>query len=427
MNCQDYAQNFWDGIIVYEFDPVTFTSTTTHRKLEVDGEYDADFAASPLFAGLKQFNDTDIDTWTQELRLSSNNTKGLRWVGGVYFDFDKQEVGPMGQQFPEFDPVTKDYLGNFEMNAESKNDSHTRAVFGQVMVPLYERFELTLGGRYQRIEKEIDLDMYYLPVGITGPPMFSLKDKKTWDTFLHRAALSYKITDDWTAYTSYSHGYMPGGFNFFAMAGSAEDNSFEPQRSTNYELGVKGSLKDFRVAVSVFLMDIEDIHVYKAIGNMYVTDNAKKAYSQGAELELTWLPAAGLELTGAVGFIDAKYDDYDLGTVKFDGKRIEQTPRHTMRAGVAYIHPNGPYARIDVKNQGAINFFDSANQNLTKRSGYILANMKAGWRFSGWDVYAYVENLTDEKYIRSFKSNSMVSIAEFGEPRTFGVGVRYEF
>lgn len=413
--------------IVYEFDPVTFTSTTTHRKLEVDGEYDADFAASPLFAGLKQFNDTDIDTWTQELRLSSNNTKGLRWVGGVYFDFDKQEVGPMGQQFPEFDPVTNDYLGNFEMNAESKNDSHTRAVFGQVMVPLYERFELTLGGRYQRIEKEIDLDMYYLPVGITGPPMFSLKDKKTWDTFLPRAALSYKITDDWMAYTSYSHGYMPGGFNFFAMAGSAEDNSFEPQRSTNYELGVKGSLKDFRVAASVFLMDIEDIHVYKAIGNMYVTDNAKKAYSQGAELELTWLPAAGLELTGAVGFIDAKYDDYDLGTVRFDGKRIEQTPCHTMRAGVAYIHPNGPYARIDVKNQGAMYFFDSANQNLTKRSGYILADMKAGWRFSGWDVYAYVENLTDEKYIRSFKSNSMVSIVEFGEPRTFGVGVRYEF
>lgn len=413
--------------VAYEFDVATLTSITTHRKFEIDGEYDADFAASPLFAGLKQFNTTDIGTWTQELRLSSNNAEGIRWVGGTYVDFERRDQGPFGFQFPNFDPLTDAYLGNFEMNAESKTDSNTQAVFGQVMVPLGERFELTLGGRYQRIEKKIDLDMYYLPVGMAGPPMFSLNEKKSWTTFLPKAALSYKLTDDWTAYASYSQGYMPGGFNYIAMEGTAEDNSFEPQRSINYELGVKGALEGFRVAASVFRMDIKDIHVFKAIGTMFVSDNANKAHSQGAELELTWLPVDEIEVSGAFGFIDAKYDDYDTGTVKFDGKKIEQTPSHTARVGAAYYHPSGPYARLDVKNQGAMYFYDDVNMDFAKQGAYTVADMRIGWRYADWDVYAYVQNLTDEKYITFLRSSSLLTMASFGQPRTFGVGVRYQF
>ncbi|WP_051822330.1 TonB-dependent receptor [Desulfonatronum thiodismutans] len=411
----------------YEFDAVTLTSTTTHRKMEAEGDYDADFGDSPLFAGLKQFDESTLDTWTQELRLSSNNTEGLRWVGGVYVDFERRDQGPYGMQFPNFDPLTYASLGNFEMNAESKTDSKTQAVFGQVMVPLGAGFEMTLGGRYQRIEKKIDLDMFYLPVGMAGPPMFSFNDKKTWNTFLPKAALSYKIAEDWTAYASYSQGYMPGGFNYFAMGGTAEDNSFDPQRSTNYELGVKGALEGFRVAASVFHMDIKDIHVYKSVGTMYLTDNAKKAHSQGAELELTWLPMDEIELTGAFGIINAKYDDYDAGAVKFDGKKIEETPSHTARVGVAYYHPLGPYARLDVKNQGAIYFYDDVNKDFARQGAYTVADMRIGWRYADWDLYAYVQNLTDEKYITSFRSNTMVSYAGFGQPRTFGVGVRYQF
>jgi outer membrane receptor protein involved in Fe transport len=45
-----------------------------------------------------------------------------------------------------------------------------------------------------------------------------------------------------------------GSFNYFATAGTAEDNSFEPQRSANYEAGLKGSLDRLRVAASVFYM-----------------------------------------------------------------------------------------------------------------------------------------------------------------------------
>ncbi len=84
--------------------------------------------------------------------------------------------------------------------------------------------------------------MYILPVGVSGPAMNHFNDEKTWNTFLPKLALSYKINEDWTTYTSISKGYMPGGFNYFAMNDDKDANSFEAQKSTNYEIGLKGYL-----------------------------------------------------------------------------------------------------------------------------------------------------------------------------------------
>lgn len=414
----------------YDFGAVMLSSTTTHRKLELKGDYDADSANNLIYAGLKTFDNTELDTWNQELRLSSNSETGIRWVGGLYLDVEQCDKGPYGMQFPGPGPEPDTFV-NYEMNAESKTDSDTYAIFGQLILPLGLDFELTLGGRYQSIEKKIDLDMFYLPVGITGVPMFEFQGEKSWDVFLPKFALSYGISNAWNAYASYSQGYMPGGFNFFAMGGTEEDNSFEPQQSTNYEIGIKGSLDRLRVNASLFYMDIEDIHVYKAIGNMYLTDNAKKAHSQGVELDLTYRLTETIELSGAAGIIQAEYDDYDAGDagdgISYDGENIENTPSHTFRFGVAYLHPKGFYTRLDIKNQGHIYFYDDFNKDLVKEDAYTMIDAKIGYKFDTYDFYVYGKNLSDEKYINSFMSNSSTATAYFGEPITVGLGVRYQF
>ncbi len=409
--------------ITYDFDALSLTSVTTRKKTNMNGVYDADFTSGTAYNGLKQFNTTDLETWTQEFRASSTKKEGFRWVGGVYFDFEQRDQGPYGMEFP-FPP-----FGNFEMNAMSRSDSNTQAVFGQVMIPLVAGFELTAGGRYQQIEKKMDLDMYYLPVGTSGSPMYSLHGKKTWDAFLPKLALSYKINNNLTTYFTWSQGYMPGGFNYFATSGTADDNSFKPQRSTNYELGLKGSYNRLSFAASLFRMDIKDIHVYKSdsTGSIFLTSNAKEAHSQGIELEARYLLLDGLELSAAAGFIDAEYDDYDTGTKNLKGNKIENTPSHTAKIGIAYSHPKGVYARADIRNQGDTYFYDSGNQRFGKQKSYTVADMKVGYRFGDWDIYGYVKNLADEAYVNSYQSSARLTMVGFGEPRTYGAGVRYKF
>ncbi|WP_020586639.1 TonB-dependent receptor [Desulfobacter curvatus] len=413
----------------YAFDAVTLTSTTTHKKRDIEGNFDADYLSGTYYDGLIMYDYSETETYTQELRISSNNESGIRWVGGLYLDVESHEQGPYGMQYPYYDS-SGTFYGNFDYNAESDTDSTTYAAFGQAMVPLGERFELTLGGRYQHIDKEIDLDMYYLPVGTTGAPYFSFSEEKDWDVFLPKAALSYRLSDNWHTYISYSQGYMPGGFNYFASSGTTEDNSFESQKSANYELGIKGHVNRFRLAATLFYMDIEDVHVYKSDGVNFYTDNADSAHSQGVELEIAYKLTDTIELTGSLGLIEAKYDTYDAGNgISFDGQDIENTPSYTATAGVSYTqHPGqGFYGRVDMKAAGETYFYADYDKDFVKEDAYITFNAKIGYRTGDWDVYVYGKNLTDEEYIVSFTSNTRLSRADFGDPLTVGIGIRYHF
>ena len=411
----------------YAFDAVTLTSTTTHKKQDMEGDYDVDYQADTIYDGLRQFNYNETDAYTQELRVSSNNASGVRWIAGLYLDSEDHEQNPLGMQYPSYDSSGAFY-GNFDYKAESEIDSTTYAAFGQAMVPLGERFELTLGSRYQHIDKEIDVDIYVLPVGTTGAPTSSFSGDKDWDAFLPKAALSYALGDNWHTYVSYSQGYMPGGFNPFASSGTTEDNSFEPQKSANYEIGIKGDVNRLRLAATLFYMDIEDIQIYKADGVNLYTDNAESAHSQGVELELAYQLTDTIELTGSLGLIEAKYDSYDAGNgISFDGKDIENTPSYTATAGISYRHPGGLYGRVDMRASGETSYFDDANDGFVEDDAYALIDAKIGYLIGGWDFYVYGKNLTDEEYITYFMSTTRQTLAEFGQPLTVGAGLRYRF
>ncbi len=428
--------------VSYDFDRFKLKSITTHRVRDIDGLYDEDGSAnSPMgMDGLIMFGDKTLTTWTEELRLTSSNTTGFRWIGGVYLDKDETE-GALGMQFPGAmmaSPV------NLEQQSVYDEDAKTQAVFGQVMLPFGQNFELTLGGRYQHIAKKIHQDLYMVPVqgafkaNVTGMnPMFAYDGDKTWNVFLPKVALAWFVNGNYTAYASFSQGYMPGGFNSFAMAGGTAENTFEPQKSTNYEIGLKTDHDKWRLNLAAFYMDIADIHIYKAIGNMWLTDNADKAHCLGAELEAAWLPVKGLELSAGLSVMQAEYDDYDLGTnpfdpsggtIKLDGKDMEGSPNHTLRVSASYHHPSGLYGRMDVRHVGNVYYYDNVAQNLQKADTYTLANARLGWLYGNWDVYAFVRNATDEKYIDAFNSNGMEGgKAGFGDPRAIGVGLSYSF
>ncbi len=422
-DCETEQEIFSQSLkLSYDFEVMTLTSITTHKYSELDYLTDGDYGDDPTYAGLTHFMHIDFENYTQEIRLAGNNETGIRWVGGLYFDYEDREEGPLGQQFPV-------YGYEYEMNCESDTESTTYAIFGQVIIPFKKRFELTLGGRYQYINKDYALDTYYLPVGTSGVPMFSLDTGKDWSVFIPKAALSYSLNNNWNTYASYSEGYMPGGFNYFASSGTAEDNSFEPQRSKNYEIGIKGRLDRLRMAASIFYMNIEDIHVYKTSGmEYYYTDNADSAHSQGVELELAYRLTDSIELTGSFGIIDAEYDRYDAGDgVSFDGKKIQTTPSYTANIGATYIHPKGFYSRVDLKATGETYFYNDINKSFDKEDAYITLAARIGYQTGSWDFYVYGKNLTDKEYITSYTPTSTYSLIEFGDPLTVGVGVRYRF
>ncbi|KLE07696.1 TonB-dependent receptor [Aliarcobacter butzleri] len=403
----------------YELEKVKFDSVTTHKKLLQNGFYDADYLANNANDDLAQWNDTEMNTWSQEFKLSSKN-QDIKWITGLYFDKEEREQSPYGGEQLYYGSV-------YYSNADSSTDSKTQAIFGQTMIPLGEDFELTLGGRYQKIKKEISADVLNTWGGITTAD-FSYNDKKTWNTFLPKAALSYKINDNLTTYVSISKGYMPGGFSYFPSNNISENNSFEPQKSINYEVGTKYIGETFALNAAIFRMNIEDIHVYRIDqANNFTPVNAKKAHSQGIELDGTYFLTDNLSLSGAVGLIQAKYDDYDNGTGNYNGEKIENTPSYTANFGISYLADKGIYGRLDFNAVGESNALDYINKRMLKTDGGITANAKIGYKIGTWDLYSYVNNITDEDYVTGYMAKNGLSLTTFNDPRRFGIGAIYKF
>lgn len=396
---------------------------STHRDSSIAGDFDADYSDGANNLGYEQWNYTDTEIFTHELRVS-NFENDIKWVAGLYMDSEDRTQNPYGME--TYYEYTGYGAGKYKALAASTTKNDTYALFGQTMLPLSEQLELTLGGRYQKIEKDFYAHVVNTFLGSTMSD-FSVDAEKNWDIFLPKLALAYKKSDNLTSFLSISKGYMPGGYNYFPSSASAEDALFKPEKTVNYEMGVKGGFRDFNFAASIFYMDIEDIHVYQFVNNVVSVDNADQAHSYGLELEGQYFLSDAFDISGSLGLIKAKYDDYDAGDKKLDGKDIENVPSHTLNLTLNYHGDSGLYGYFNIEDQGDVYYFRTSNADFIKSERDPIINIKFGKQFSSWDMYAYVDNLTDEDYVTSYMANSSLAVAVVNEPRFVGIGAKYNF
>lgn len=113
----DYALSFAD-----------LTSITAFRNSSLVQNADSDFTSADLVG--RNFNDTDIDTFTQELRLSSNNTEGMiDWmVGAFYFDESVEVENEFfyGADFRQFLDIEATWAGAAAQAAAASQPIPTR-------------------------------------------------------------------------------------------------------------------------------------------------------------------------------------------------------------------------------------------------------------------------------------------------------------
>lgn len=385
----------------------TFSSVTTHRRNDTEAQNDLDYGNSPVFLNQTGWEDVTLASVSQEFRWSHELESGARWVAGLYYEKDNTDF---------------DHFGMMAFNWVSETDAQTQAVFGQVTVPLLQDVELTLGSRYQKIDKDMTLDSYAF-----GALNGELDVSDSWTAFLPKAALSYRINDDWMAYTSVADGYMPGGFNFLPFSFGAKENTFDPQKSTSYELGVKGDMLggDLFLSASVFYMDIKDIHVFTNNNGLISTSNAGEGRSKGLELEFDYRIKDRWRLNGAFGLTQAEYASYtDMSGNVYDGKTIENTPSHSLNLSLKYGHEQGFYAITSLNKSGRV-YFDAPN--TLEEDGYVKLDLRAGYRLNDWELYAYVDNATDADYKTYGTVHTAGTVAYFGDPRMVGLGARLTF
>ncbi|MBC3345355.1 TonB-dependent receptor [Pseudomonas sp. SWRI196] len=354
---------------------------------------DTDFQPADRFHVARDYH---FNTLSQEFRLEGQWDENS-WLLGVYADHDDHDLSYQ-QQLPVSLSRTDVQLGG-----------NTAALFGQWLMPLAERWTLTLGARVEQDKVRID------PQGGSG-------QSQAWQRFTPKVSLQYEWQTDAYLYASYAEGFRAGGFNAFSRA--ANYPGYDPEKVKTYEVGAKGWLDDrrLRYSAALYWMDVRDMQVQQLLqpGVVYIT-NAASAHSTGLELEAQYLLADNWTLVSSVGLNRTRFQRFSDGNSDYQGNRNPYAPDFTGHLSLRYDAPAGWWVQGGVDVVGKT-YLDSANQY--SRGGYGLINLNAGYDIGRYGFSAYVKNAADKRYDAVGYLNGTARV--YSPPREIGLRVSYE-
>lgn len=267
--------------------------------------------------------------------------------------------------------------------------------------------------------------------------------------FSPRVALSYEA-DKWlSAYVSFAQGYRSGNYNEQAFADfimkneqmalmnamqkkqpdnyPVEENEliFKPEKGTNLELGLKGSLADnrFNWRATAYTTWVENLQVtdFVASGLGRVQENFQKGRYNGVEINLEYAPIRSLVLMANYGFTDASI-------IMPDKKlNVPYVPKHMVTAGITYNPTLGKNYFID---NFAVSLYGNAagpitwtvDQKVVEPFNTLL-NAKVSMSHKGVSLWIKGNNLTNSNRMAFLFRSLGRTLVQSVLPARFEVGV----
>jgi Fe(3+) dicitrate transport protein len=234
---------------------------------------------------------------------------------------------------------------------------------------------------------------------------------------------TYSLVESAQVYGGVYRAFSPAT-NGVALDGMT-DQMLEAERSTNFELGVRGTRGALDYELALFRLDFQNQVVTGNSDPTLSQSNAGATLHQGAELALTYRLTRGVALSGNVTWVPvSRFETGDNA-----GNRIPYSPR--VLANLALDVHYGPLRTTLLAHHRGEQFGDETNVRdipTTAAGGiwgglmpaHTLLDVTAQWQVRGsLLVFGALKNLTDERYITGLRQGIYV-----GPGRNFEVGVR---
>ncbi|AYJ87110.1 TonB-dependent receptor [Sphingomonas paeninsulae] len=457
------------GIADLDLGPVTLTSVTGWRRLDYKPATDGDVIGLDIFenAGVSETQ----RQFSQELRLASNGTNAIDYVGGVYYFWQRIDdrlfttYGPDAALWilgPAAGSTAPSIGGQAALNglfADGSATARTRstAAFGEATWHIVPGFDLTGGLRYTHEKKDGSFAQVQRGPTLTAtqilfgaqairdafaPNIAPFTANTTENNLSGRATIAYHVTSDIMAYATYARGFKSGGLNLNA---TAAPRVIAPEKVQNIEAGLKTQFFDRRLTLNLAaftqrVRNYQSQQIDTQVAQTAYIANVGTVRSRGFELDARVQPMRGLSLFAAGSYTDATYRSFKnapcpveylgLATVcDLSGRRLPGVSRYSASVGGEYAVDVGTSRQVYLNADHAYRSSFYTTYNLAADSlahGYGVTNARLGLRMadSGWDVSLYARNLFDSHYISIINPsafNTGQSTAILGDPRTYGI------
>ena len=448
----------------YEMDWATLTSITAYEYFE---RIHIEDSQSDIFDSTSTHYYNEMNQLSQELRLTGQFSEKFRYVLGFFYehdDLDQVDGSDLsGQQLPgvappfadqffaqfnvettswalfahnEFD-ITSDLTLNFGMRYTEDKISANDAILGIGLLPQT--------GKERFVTPCLTTTFFAGPIGspacpFLGPTPPAFNDSRKDTDFSWRVGFEWKATDDVLVYSNVTTGFRSGGYSL-PFAGAA--TQFEPEELLAVEVGFKSQLLEntLQINASIFHYEYDQVQVNvddPVSPLVPITRNIGEQLSTGAEVDVTWQPTDNWTVRQGLGYLDAKFNNTSrvittyAGPIALEDKRPVNSPKWTYNGVVRYEQPifdgwNGilmtDYRWVDDR------FLEATNQLFEKADSYWVVNMRAALASQDgkWEVAVWGKNLFDEEYLTYVNNIGFFKLDIFGEQRTFGANVRYNF
>lgn len=437
----------------WDLGAATLTSVTAwwSGKYSSRGDIDGGFGAAFLpvsgpgfipFPAQSQDDVPDLDQFTQEVRIASNNDEGLTYQAGFFYFDESLAISSFNYNNPT------DLVPN--VRALQQQDSKAWALFGSLTYPLTDRLAVTAGVRYNNDKRRLDVGRTGV-FGAIGNGVARVKDNNlTWD-----ASANYELSDAVNIYARIAKGYRAPsiqGRALFAF-GTVQSaiSTADSETIMSYEAGLKTQLSNtVRFNLSGYFFRLKDAQLTAVGGasNVARLINVKRVNGEGFEAELEARPADKFVVTAGFGYNSAKIDDPNAfitgcgggctvtdpvrpgapGIFSIDGNQLPQAPKFSLNVTAGYGIPVGAgdvYLFTDWAYRSKISFF-LYNSREFNDDNLLEGGLRLGYRTDRLDVAGFVRNITnDASAVGGIDFNNLTGFVN--EPRIWGLEASFKF
>ncbi|MBN2492690.1 MAG: TonB-dependent receptor [Planctomycetes bacterium] len=342
------------------------------------------------------------------IQLESPSAVG-RWTWGGDFYFDN--VNSFNRRYD----ASGGFLGG-AIQGPVADDAHyaLAGVFLQDEIPVTERLDLILGGRYTYARTSA----HDVADPQTGARI-SLKDHYEEATASVRGRYRLDAADRWQAFAGVSQGFRAPNLSDLtrldtARSGEIETPSpgLEPEQFLAFEAGLKTRHGDFTGQASAFYTVIDDMIMRTPTGRIIGSDievtkkNAGDGSVWGFEATLSWRFLPEFTAFGSFAWMDSQVKTYPTSAPVSVREPLDRQMPPTGILGVRWDDREGRlWAEGLVMVSGRASELSSADKRDTQRippggtPSYTVVTLRGGARLrENLNVTVAVENLTNEDY-----------------------------
>jgi outer membrane receptor protein involved in Fe transport len=366
---------------------------------------------------IAQQSNSNLKTYTNELRLVSTPGTALSWAAG----FDYRHTDASG---PTTTKTAPNQLPFELLGASGDTVDKIWALWAEGGYKFADRLTATVGARYYHDETTATTSSTLFGVPSTA------NEQATFTSTNPRVNLSYQLAKDQLIYVEAAKGFRSGGFN------TSPYPPYDPESLWTYELGSKGEYLDRKLSLEadVYYNDWKGVQDTFTLPNgLAVIENGGHVTGPGFDLAAIWTPIKNFEIGATYGWNNLKFTAVPPNGDKIVGDRPDFSVRNTWSAFTDYRHRIATgldaYGRVDFnhKGQSQITFREPPYNQVIVLPTQELLNVRLGLTFRNYDASVYVNNATNERAPIIPGPFGIITENVELRPRVYGVTVMAHF